>query len=125
MEITNVSEVVHTLTEEGKATWGSRAVAYVLSFVKVAEEKVSDLVLSGLVFSANLYKAREKEAREKQGEIALTDYKFNEELKEITSDFIGFESEEKERLLGSINTRLKEVIKEEITKLKAEKENKV
>lgn len=124
MEITNVTEVVHTLTEEGKATWGSKAVAYVLGFVKVAEERITDLVLSGLVFSANLYKAREEEAREKS-EIALTDYKFNEELKEITSDFIGFESGEKQRLLDSINTRLREVIKQEITKLKAGKEVKV
>lgn len=124
MEITNVTEVVHTLTEEGKATWGSKAVAYVLRFVKVAEERITDLVLSGLVFSANLYKAREEEAREKS-EIALTDYKFNEELKGITSDFIGFESGEKQRLLDSINTRLREVIKQEITKLNAEKEVKV
>lgn len=119
MEITNVAEIVHSLTEEGKATLGSKSVVYVLSFVKVAKEKITNLVLSGLVFSANLYKAREK-----QGEIAITDYKFNEELKGITSDFIAFAPEEKEKLLENVDTRLKQVILEEITKLKAEKEGK-
>jgi len=124
MEITNVSEVIHALTEDGKPTWKSKAVAYVLSFVKVAEQKITDLVLSGLVFSANLYTARKPEELDK-GAVALTDYKFSEELEGITSDFIEFELEEKERLLGSINTRLKQVVKDEITKIKLEKEGKV
>lgn len=122
MEITNISEVVHSLTETGEATWGSKAIVYVLGFVKVAREKISDLTLSGLVFAGNLYKAREKEAREKEGEISLTEYKFNDELKEITSDFIEFTHEEKGRLLDSVNIKLKELIKNEITKLKLEKQ---
>jgi len=118
MEITNVAEVIHALTKDGKPSWGSRAVVFVLEFVKVTEEKINDLVLSGLMFSANLYKAREKT------EIALTDYNFNDELKKMVSDFIGFESDEKQRLLDIINVRLHEIISEEITKLLIEKQAK-
>jgi len=118
MEITNVAEVIHALTKDGKPSWGSRAVVFVLEFVKVTEEKINDLVLSGLMFSANLYKAREKT------EIALTDYNFNDELKQIASDFIGFESDEKQRLLENVNTRLKGVINEEITHLKLQRADK-